>query len=87
MLSQDDRRRLRDIECHLEVDDPAFVARMRTLPARHRVRMSFAGLVLLWIAVPLVGALAGWVVASVTVAGLTAATVAWWARLQRHPTG
>jgi hypothetical protein len=83
MLSQGDRRRLQDIESHLEADDPAFVARMRAPLGRRRVRLLFAGDMLLWMSVPLVGAVAGWVVAAVTVAALTGATVGLWWRLQK----
>jgi hypothetical protein len=90
MLSQEDRWRLEDIERHLKIEDPAFVARMRR-PAR---RITTSAVVAVWLVlgtvIPMaatVGILAGWL-AALTVATVLAvvAPLIWWlSRRHRFP--
>jgi len=78
MLSQDDQRRLADIERRLERDDPAFAARMRARAGgrRHAVVFIGGGLLALtpmigsgmWLGRPVLAALvAGLAVGSATI--------------------
>ena len=59
MLSQEDNRRLNEIEEHLTITDPAFVARMRATRARRPGFGALAAIAVMWAAVPIIGVAGG----------------------------
>jgi predicted branched-subunit amino acid permease len=88
MLDASDQERLREIEAHLLVDDPVFVARMRGedhATPRHRPfgLLVVAGVWLLWVAALLAGAVLGWPALAAGAALLLVAGTATW-QLRRH---
>lgn len=70
MLSQDDRRRLNEIERQLLLEDPAFVARMSSAPRRRipRVLLLISCVIS---ALTVVLAVGGWWVAALALTVLT----------------
>ncbi|HYN97658.1 MAG TPA: DUF3040 domain-containing protein [Pilimelia sp.] len=83
MLSAEERRQLDEIERLVTMHDPKFVARMRADHSDQRPTwVPVLVYVLLWTAVLLVGAIAGWLVGVAVAAagGLVAALIA----VRRH---
>jgi Flp pilus assembly protein TadB len=89
MLDASDQDRLREIEAHLLVEDPVFVARMRgqdSAPRHRPFGLLVVGSVwLLWVLALLGGAMLGW---PALVAGavllVVAATATWWQRRRQQ---
>ena len=81
MLSQEDNRRLSEIEEHLFLTDPAFVARMRAARGNRPGIGALAGIAVMWAVVPIIGVAGGLVPA--LIAGL--AFVAGTALVLRRP--
>lgn len=75
MLSQEDNRRLNEIEEHLALTDPAFVARMRATKARRPGIGALAGIAVMWAAVPIIGVAGGLVPALIAGLAFVAGTV------------
>jgi len=86
MLSQDDQRRLADIERRLEHDDPAFARRMRT--RRRTAVWIWVGVVTLASTGGVAGGFwLGWQLAAPLAAGLTllaGTIIGWCQRRRRH---
>jgi len=83
LLSQDDRRRLDQIERQLRAEDPGFVARMSGTPER-RPRLPILVCCLVWLVVPVLAATGRWPGAFV-VAVIAAVTTVTLLRLSRRP--
>lgn len=87
MLSKEDQRRFDEITRNLRASDPEFVARLNArLDGRvvsRRARFMLMVTVLLWVSVPAVVVLGGWLAAAVAPLMVTAASVLVW-RARRH---
>lgn len=87
MLSKEDQRRFDEITRNLRTSDPEFVARLSArwdgrLVSR-RARLMLMMTVLLWVSVPAVVVLGGWLAAAVAPLMVAAAGVLVW-QARRH---
>lgn len=87
MLSKEDQRRFDEITRNLRASDPEFVARLsarwdRRMTSR-RTRLMLMMTVLLWISVPAVVVLGGWLAAAVAPLMVAAASVLVWQARRR----
>ncbi len=84
MLSQEERRRLDQMERQLHCEDPGFMARMSGAPVRRVPRLPVAMCVLIWLVAPVLAATGRWP-GAVAVAVIAAVTTAAVLRLARSP--